>query len=662
VLHITKLILLILSASLVACSHPLDSEGKGDIVSATGTRDCLQEEMPCENLVVNDYAETYQGVPAAGYVFVGWLRCDNEINLDCIYNVPANAVRKAWGKVLPSLVALFRPIKLLLTSTADGGVVSQSASADCTGEQTCIVDGSVNNGFNDVLTAAPAEGFRFVGWDSELLDCDNSTYPCAVTSERMHAKARSDVFREYRRGGVDTSRERTVALTPMFVPLTPGGFALGVERVVNSVTKSYQHNSDVAALPGGGYVVAWASAALDEGLESGAADIYVQRFNEDGEAVGQNIRVSDDASVYRSHAGVLGLSGDRFLVSWQSHTYVTDSVDIFARVFDASGAPVSGTIGIVATDQYTDYIEPISVLKPDGGFLILWSEKFYGEFNGAHAQHFDVNGQPIGTPVSIMGFGDIYPEMAYFSDGGYVVANSREELTVIDFPVTVRCYSSEGELLQQSLAGDSPQHLSTLTVLQDDSFLITWLALDQEYEDSYGIYRKSYGVFARRFSKNCIPQGQEFIVNTSLNGDQIDSSSVAMGDGGFVIGWSDNNVDEVFAQRFDAEGERLGAETRLNNETFYYPEAYHSSVRLAELNNANVAAVWTADMKTGDGHDVHGRLLFTDTDGDLLSDEWELAYGLDPEYPYDALIDTDEDGMHNLDEFNSGSNPLIDER
>ncbi|CAA0079986.1 Uncharacterised protein [Halioglobus japonicus] len=661
-LHITKLVLLLLSVSLVACSHPLESEGKGDIISYTGTRDCLQEDMPCENLIVGEYSEAYQGVPADGYVFVGWLRCEDEIQLACFYAVPANVVRKAWGKVLPSLVALFRPIKLQLTSTAEGGVVSQSGVADCTGEQNCVVDGGENNGFDDVFTALPSEGFRFVGWDSELWDCDDSNYPCAVTNQRMHAKAWSDVYNEYVRGGVDTERERNVELTPTFVPLTPGGFASGLERVVNTRTESYQHFVDVAALPGGGYVVAWASATLDEGLGDGGAEIYAQRYDADGTAVGQNILVSDDTSAYRWRTGVLALSSDRFLVSWESRSLVTESVDIFARIVDTSGAPDSGIISILTADQYTEYTDPRPVIKPDGGFLIIWSENYYGYFNGAYAQHFDTNGQLTGTPVDVTGIGDVYSEMAYFSDGGYIVANSHEELGISDFPITVRCFSPQGQLLQQSVAGDSPQYLSTLTVLKDESFLITWQALDKEYQDIYGIHRQSSGVFARRFTKNCTPLDEAFLVNTKILGGQYDSSSEAMEDGGFVIAWSDDDDGEVFAQRFDAQGERLGGETRLNDETLYYPYSDHYAPRLAELNNGNVAAVWVADMKTGDGHDVHSKLLFTDTDGDLLSDEWELAYGLDPEYPYDALIDTDGDGTHNLDEFNNGGNPIIDEQ
>lgn len=48
----------------------------------------------------------------------------------------------------------------------------------------------------------------------------------------------------------------------------------------------------------------------------------------------------------------------------------------------------------------------------------------------------------------------------------------------------------------------------------------------------------------------------------------------------------------------------------------------------------------------------------TDTDGDGMTDNWELYHGLDPGDPSDALNDPDLDGLTNLDEFTSGTDPF----
>jgi len=49
-----------------------------------------------------------------------------------------------------------------------------------------------------------------------------------------------------------------------------------------------------------------------------------------------------------------------------------------------------------------------------------------------------------------------------------------------------------------------------------------------------------------------------------------------------------------------------------------------------------------------------------DSDNDLMPDEWEIHYGLDPENPLDALGDIDEDGISNLDEFKNNTKPTAD--
>ncbi len=48
----------------------------------------------------------------------------------------------------------------------------------------------------------------------------------------------------------------------------------------------------------------------------------------------------------------------------------------------------------------------------------------------------------------------------------------------------------------------------------------------------------------------------------------------------------------------------------------------------------------------------------TDTDGDGLPDTWELFYGLNPNNPMDALLDSDGDNLTNLQEYKLGTNPI----
>lgn len=61
---------------LMACSNLIEIIGDGDVLSASGSRDCLLEDHQAgldnctESLVEEAYLETYYGTPRTGWVFL----------------------------------------------------------------------------------------------------------------------------------------------------------------------------------------------------------------------------------------------------------------------------------------------------------------------------------------------------------------------------------------------------------------------------------------------------------------------------------------------------------------------------------------------------------------------------------------------------------------
>ncbi len=106
--------LLLILAFTAACSHPLEIVGEGDILSASGDRDCLLEDFQAgaenctRNTVSDEYQETYYAQPRPGWKFDHWKNyCkDTDVN-QCSFNTPADIVAKHHGKTMAPLRAIF---------------------------------------------------------------------------------------------------------------------------------------------------------------------------------------------------------------------------------------------------------------------------------------------------------------------------------------------------------------------------------------------------------------------------------------------------------------------------------------------------------------------------------------------------------------------------
>ena len=99
-----------------ACRHPIEIIGQGDVMSASGNRDCLYADYQASqpnctaNEVDGEYLETYYPVATPGYIFSAWGNyCSKADGIDeCSFNIPGKAIKDADLEQAPPLVAYFR--------------------------------------------------------------------------------------------------------------------------------------------------------------------------------------------------------------------------------------------------------------------------------------------------------------------------------------------------------------------------------------------------------------------------------------------------------------------------------------------------------------------------------------------------------------------------
>ena len=149
--------------------------------------------------------------------------------------------------------------------------------------------------------------------------------------------------------------------------------------------------------------------------------------------------------------------------------------------------------------------------------------------------------------------------------------------------------------------------------LTSGGFVAVWNGIDG-YND--------FGVKAEIFDNNGRRTVAEFLVNTNTAGVQADADVAALADGGFVVVWTDEstypNVFDIKLQRFDAGGHRVGPEKLVNSTV----EGFQVDPHVVALAGGGFSVTWQQqndyspdDVRTqlfdADGKRIGGERLVT---------------------------------------------------
>jgi hypothetical protein len=199
--------------------------------------------------------------------------------------------------------------------------------------------------------------------------------------------------------------------------LSPTGQTVSNEFLVNQFTSYNQRTPVVAALANGGFVVAWVSEqerilapnlgtgstnnsslptyTSPTGIVTPSVDIYARLFNSSGAPAGNEFLVNSSSFPCANPDLAAGSDGG-FMVVWGAHDMVNvnNSWDIYARSY--SGAGVGGTVGYVNTTLYGDQYAPhISSIGTD--YLVLWTSLGQdGSREGVYGQYVHAGGALVG--------------------------------------------------------------------------------------------------------------------------------------------------------------------------------------------------------------------------------------------------------------------------
>jgi hypothetical protein len=131
------------------------------------------------------------------------------------------------------------------------------------------------------------------------------------------------------------------------------------------------------------------------------------------------------------------------------------------------------------------------------------------------------------------------------------------------------------------------QNAAAVATAPDGRFVAAWVS---DGQDGGG-----KGVYARLYDAAGAAQTGEFLANTTTPNDQMQPAVAMDGAGNFVVVWSGSGAGDgagVFARRFDAAGNALGAEFRVNGAV---TAGTQSDPDIAMETNGDFAVAWQSD-------------------------------------------------------------------
>lgn len=152
-------------------------------------------------------------------------------------------------------------------------------------------------------------------------------------------------------------------------------------------------------------------------------------------------------------------------------------------------------------------------------------------------------------------------------------------------------------LLEKRINSNSAgnQHDSSAAGLTNGGYIVTWASDGSQP-----------GIFAQRYDANSVKQGAEFLVNTVTNFTSTPSVT-ALNNGGYVIAWTsldqEGDGHGIYAQRYNANGVAQSSEFRVNTLTTEYQE----SPSISTLADGGFVITWHSyDLNSFEG-DIHGQ-------------------------------------------------------
>jgi hypothetical protein len=193
----------------------------------------------------------------------------------------------------------------------------------------------------------------------------------------------------------------------------PSGAPIGAQFQVNTYTTGFQAYSQVAVAPDGAFVVVWSDFNLDGSL----GGVFGQRFSAAGTRLGVQFQVNTYTTDEQVSAQVATDASGNFVVVWHSFFQFNDT-DVVGRRYDAAGNAVGGEFLVNSYTVGDQRYAHVAVNGP-GDFLVTWFGEGTGDPDlGIFARRYDAGGAPREAEFMVNSYTTSYQAVSRLATDG----------------------------------------------------------------------------------------------------------------------------------------------------------------------------------------------------------------------------------------------------
>ncbi len=340
---------------------------------------------------------------------------------------------------------------------------------------------------------------------------------------------------------------------------------------VNTTEAGTQVHGGLAALLDGGYVVVWTDDSNGVFNPTGDA-VVAQRYDVLGQKVGGEVEIhasqSQTVTYNDRDPAVTALPNGNIAIAFAHDVIGNHHVIVEIR---------NSSFGLVRTDAIdlsTSIVnrEPSITAFGDNSYVVAYKGTAGAISNNDIVARFVSATGTVSAPFAIADGTDVQsdPEVAKLSNGNFVtVWEDQFNGSSTDTDAFFRIMTPTGGQIigpaavtgSNNTAGEREPDVAAL--ITGNRFVMVWTDDSTTQGDIRAAIVTNAGATII----------SNIVVNTTTAGEQNSPDVVALLDGGFVVTWDDGEAGRTRAQRFDANGNKVGVEASIKPGSGGNPEA-----------------------------------------------------------------------------------------